>query len=136
MIRKDILHLAFILLAGLISFSMVFAVAANNIVPVTHLTDQSSAITANDVKPSACSAITLTAIVYCPNGPGRACDGTDANELVIGSPGYDDIKSGKGDDCIVAGDGNDDIRGEQDTDVCIGGPGTDSFHPSCETETQ
>jgi hypothetical protein len=136
MIHRNILRLAFLLLAGLISFSMIFAVAANNIVPVTYLTDQSSAITINDVKPSACSAIVLTNIIYCPNGPGRACDGTDANELIIGSPDYDDIQSGKGDDCIVAGDGNDDIRGEQDIDVCIGGPGTDSFHPSCETRIQ
>jgi hypothetical protein len=118
MIRKNIIRLTFILLAGLISFSMIFAVAANNTVPVTHLTDQSSAITVNDVKPSACSAIVLTAIVYCPTGPGGACDGTDANELVIGSPAYDDIRSGKGDDCIVAGGDDDDIRGEQ-PDVCI-----------------
>jgi hypothetical protein len=136
MIRRNVVHLAFVVLAGLISFSVVLAAAANNIVPVTHLTDQSSSLTVNDLKPSACAAITLTDPVYCPTGPGGACDGTDASELVIGTTGPDDIRSGKGDDCIVGGGGDDNIRGQQDTDVCIGGPGANSFHPSCETEIQ
>jgi Ca2+-binding RTX toxin-like protein len=132
---RNILRATFIMLAGLILFSTILAAAANNVVPVTRLTDQSTAVTANDLKPPECSAINLTAIVYCPVG-GGACDGTDANELVIGSTADDDIRSGKGDDCILGGGGNDSIRGEQDTDVCIGGPGTDSFHPSCETKIQ
>jgi len=135
MIRKNILPLAFIILAGFISFSAILAVAANNVVPITYLTDQSSVIAVDDIKPSACSAITLTAIVYCP-AEGGSCDGTDASELVLGSTADDSIRSGKGDDCILGGGGNDNIRGEQNTDVCIGGPGTDSFHPSCETQTQ
>jgi len=135
MILRNILRSTVIMLAGLILFSIIFAATANNVVPVTHLTDQSNSVTANDLKPSACSAITLTAILSCPAG-GGPCEGTDANELVIGSTADDDIRSGKGDDCILGGGGNDNIRGEQDTDVCIGGPGTDSFHPSCETEIQ
>ena len=135
MIRKHSIHLAFVMLAGLISFSVMLAIAANNVVPVTYLTDQSSIVTVNDLKPSACSAIVLTAILYCPAG-GGACDGTDANELVIGTTADDDIRSGKGDDCILGGGGTDSLRGEQDIDVCLGGPGTDSFHQSCETEIQ
>lgn len=135
MIRKHSIHLAFVMLAGLISFSVMLAIAANNVVPVTYLTDQSSIVTVNDLKPSACSAIVLTAILYCPTG-GGACDGTDANELVIGTAADDDIRGGKGDDCILGGGGNDSLRGEQDIDVCLGGPGTDSFHQSCETEIQ
>jgi Ca2+-binding RTX toxin-like protein len=135
MIGKHILRLAFVMLAGLISFSMIFALAANNVVPATRLTDQSSALTANSLKPPTCSAITLTVILYCPTG-GGACDGTDASELVIGSAANDDIQSGKGDDCILGGGGNDSIRGEQNADVCIGGPDIDSFHPSCETQLQ
>ncbi len=135
MIYKNALRLAFILLAGLILFSVMFAVAANNIVPITHLSDRSSVVTANDLKPAACSASALTAILSCPTG-GGPCNGTDASELVIGSAADDDIQSGKGNDCIVGGGGNDQIRGEQGTDVCIGGPGTDTFHPSCETEIQ
>ena len=132
---RNRLNLFFTVLTGLISFSVVLAAAATNSVPVTHLTDQSSVVTANDLKPGACSAITLTAIVSCPIA-GGPCDGTDANELVIGSTADDDIDAGKGDDCILGGGGNDSIRGEKDLDVCIGGPGTDSFHPSCETEIQ
>jgi len=121
-------------MAGLIFFSVIFAIAANNVVPVTYLTDQSSIVTANDLKPAACSAITLTTILYCPT-TGGSCNGTDASELVIGSAANDDIESGKGDDCILGGGGNDRLRGEQNSDVCIGGPGTNSFHPSCEAQT-
>ena len=135
MIYRSFLRLASIVMAGLILFSMIFAIAANNIVPVTYLTDQTSIVTANDLKPAACSAINLTAIFYCPTS-GGACNATDDSELVIGSPADDDIQSGKGDDCILGGGGNDSLRGEQDTDVCIGGSGTDSFHPSCETQNQ
>ena len=135
MIYRNMLRLAYIFMAGLILFSTFFVMAANNVVPVTYLTDHSQIVTANELKPAACSAITVTAIVYCPSGGGN-CDGTDASELIIGSPVNDNVQGGKGDDCIISGGGNDNIRGEQDTDVCIGGPGTDSFHPSCETETQ
>lgn len=137
MIHSYILRLAYIIMAGLIFFSIIFAMAANNVVPVTYLTDQSSVLTVNDLKPAACSVITLTAIRYCPT-TGGDCPGTepDASELIIGSAADDNIESGKGDDCVLGGGGNDRIRGEQNTDVCIGGPGTDSFHPSCETETQ
>lgn len=134
MIYRSILRWAYIIMAGLIFFSVIFAIAANNVVPVTYLTDQSSIVTANDLKPAACSAITLTTILYCPT-TGGACNGTDASELVIGSAANDDIESGKGDDCILGGGGNDRLRGEQNSDVCIGGPGTNSFHPSCEAQT-
>jgi Ca2+-binding RTX toxin-like protein len=136
MILRNILRATVIMLAGLILFSTILAAAANNVVPVTRLTDQSSIVAINDLKPSTCSAIVLTAILYCPTGSGGACDGTDANELVIGTTAIDNIQSGKGDDCILGGGGNDSIKGEQDVDVCVGGPGTDSFHPSCETEIQ
>ena len=135
MMHRNILRLVTIAMAGLIPFSGIFAMAANNVVPITYLTDRSSIVTANHLKPAACSAITLTRILSCPM-TGGACNGTDASELIIGSPLEDDIDSGKGDDCIVGGGGDDKIRGEQDMNVCIGGPGIDSFHPSCETQTQ
>jgi Ca2+-binding RTX toxin-like protein len=116
-------------------FSMIFAIAANSIVPVTYLTDQTRIVTANDLKPAACSSINFTSIFYCPMG-GGACNATDDSELVIGSPAIDDIQSGNVNYCFLGGGGNDSIRGEQNTDVCIGGSGTDSFHPSCETQMQ
>jgi len=132
---RNILRLAFIMLASLILLNIAFAFAANNVVPVTHLTNQSSAVTADSLKPPACAGITLTAILYCPPG-GGTCKGTDASELVLGSAGNDDIDSGKGNDCILGAGGNDSLKGEQNTDVCMGGQGTDSFHPSCETQIQ
>ena len=134
MIRKNILRLVFVVLVLLIVVSAAFAFAANNIVPVTRLTDQRSAITANTLKPAECSAITLTTIVYCPAG-GGACTGTNASELIIGSPNVDVIQGKGGADCIVGGGGNDNITGNKASDVCIGGPGTDVFK-NCETQIQ
>ena len=135
MSHRNLIVPAFLLSAMIVMASTVFALAANNVVPTTRLTDQSIPVTADRLKPAACSAITLTAIVYCPAG-GGTCNGTDSSELVIGSAADDDIQSGKGDDCILGAGGNDSIRGEQNEDVCIGGPGTDSFHPTCETQMQ
>ena len=134
MIHKNIRRLLFVMLLVLIATSVSFAFAANIVVPTTHLTDQSSAVTADTLKPAACTSITLTTILYCP-AAGGACTGTDASELIIGSVATDDIQSGKGNDCILGAGGDDSIRGEQGIDVCIGGPGTNTFHPSCETQT-
>lgn len=134
MIHKKVVMLAYLSLASLILFSFVFAFAANNVVPTTHLTNQATPVTVNTLKPPACSTITLTSIVYCPVTGGN-CDGTNANELIIGSPS-DDIVQGKGgSDCILGGGGNDDLSGSQAKDVCIGGPGTDIFR-KCETTIQ
>ena len=66
MIHRNLLRVTYVIMTGLILFSVLFALATNNIVPITYLTDQSRIVTANDLKPAACSAITLTAIRYCP----------------------------------------------------------------------
>ena len=124
-----------VVLAMLILVSAVTAVTAANIIPSSRLGEYTNTITANTLKPIECSAITLTAILYCPASGGN-CDGTDASELVIGSTADDDIRSGKGDDCVLGGGGNDSLRGEQNADVCLGGPGTDGLYPSCETQIQ
>ena len=134
MIHKTIQRLFFVILSVLIATSVSFAFAANIVVPITRLTDQSSAVTADTLKPAACTSITLTTILYCP-AAGGACMGTDASELIIGSAAADDIQSGKGNDCILGAGSDDSIRGEQGTDVCIGGPGTNTFHQSCEMQT-
>lgn len=138
MIQRNILRAVVVTLSVLITLSLVSAYAANMTMPVPRLTDQTSAITVNSLKPPACSAILLTEIVYCTNvsNVNDECIGTDANELIIGRAAVDIIQGGKGNDCIVGGDGDDKIRGEQGEDVCIGGPGADSFHQSCETEIQ
>ena len=133
MTRMRIPHLLFVLLVILIIISAGFAIAANNIVPTTRLTDQSQIIDANALKPAACSAITLNAIVICTGGK---CNGTNADELIIGTNGYDDIAGKNGDDCIIGGGGDDDIDGGNGIDVCIGGPGNDVFNNKCETQIQ
>lgn len=132
MIHRNIPRLAFVVLIVLIVISVVFAFAANIVVPTTRLTNQAMSITANTLKPAACSALNLNAIVVCTGGN---CNGSNADELIVGTAGYDNIKAKNGDDCIVGGDGDDDISGDNGTDVCIGGPGNDTFN-KCETTIQ
>ncbi len=134
MIHRNMPRFAFTTLATLIITSATFAFAANISIPATHLANQASAITANTLKPAACSGIILTAIVYCPVGGGN-CDGTAANDLILGTPNIDIIQGRGGTDCILGGDGDDDLAGSQSRDVCIGGPGTDTVK-KCETMIQ
>jgi Ca2+-binding RTX toxin-like protein len=135
MIHRNIARLALIVLGLLTVLSIVYAFAANIVVPVTRHTDQRSPITADTLKPQACSAITLTQIVHCPTGAGGVCDGTNANELILGTANVDVIQGKGGSDCILGGGGDDNITGSQAKDVCIGGPGNDTFK-KCETTIQ
>ncbi|MGD2057327.1 MAG: hypothetical protein PVF85_09745 [Anaerolineales bacterium] len=135
------------LLLTMVLLSVIGAVATSNTVPFTRLDDDSIPITANDIKPSECSSLNLSGVVFVTNG-----SGTNGNDLILGSTAGDNIRGDDGDDCIVGGGGddnlqgqrgndiilgqggNDSLRGNQDTDICDGGAGTDSGHPSCETE--
>ncbi len=123
---------ALLVLLGVILVVSYTALSASNSVPLTRLGLTTQTITANDLKPAACSAITVTNVIYCAGG---ACNGTDANDLMFGTSGVDNIQGGKGNDCILAGDGNDDLKGEQGNDVCLGGPGTNNYHPTCEVSS-
>jgi Ca2+-binding RTX toxin-like protein len=122
--------LAGLLLLGLLS-ALGFGALGSNVVPATHASVSTQATGPNDVKPSACNGITVTARV---TGSG-VITGTAASELVLGSTSLDTINGLTGNDCIVGGDGNDVIDGGLGTDVCLGGPGTDTF-VSCETQVQ
>ena len=133
MFRIKISRLVFVLFGMLIITSVVFAFAANIVVPTTRLTDQTRSVDPNEVKPAACSAIALNTIVVCTGG---ICNGSNADELILGTAGNDDIRGKNGNDCIVAGGGDDDISGDNGTDVCIGGPGNDTFDSKCETQNQ
>lgn len=127
---KFILIFTLVVLLGVILVVSYSALSASNIVPLTRLGLTAQAIVLSDLMPAECSAITIANIVYCTGGN---CNGTDANDLMFGTSGVDDIQGGKGNDCILAGGGNDDLKGEQGTsDVCLGGPGTNNYHPSCE----
>jgi hypothetical protein len=135
MMLRYLSRLVWVLLVVLVIASVINAFAANIPLPSTRLTKQTQAITANTLKPAACSAISLTAIIYCPTGGGGACDGTPGNDLILGTSSIDSIQGKGGSDCILGAGGNDDISGSQANDVCIGGPGTDTFK-KCETMIQ
>jgi Ca2+-binding RTX toxin-like protein len=121
-----------LLIGGAVGLVLISALAATNTVPGSSAGLSSTGITANTLKPSQCSALTLAAVVA---GAGTITGG-NASELVTGSGGVDTIDAGKGYDCLVGGAGNDALTGGQGTDVCIGGLGTDTFHASCETQIQ
>jgi Ca2+-binding RTX toxin-like protein len=123
MIRQFNLRVAFWILVVLIFISSITAMAAGNTVPGTKLGQRITAINANALKPSACSALSLTNIVICP-ATGGLCAGTANNDLILGSANGDILTSNGGNDCIVGGGGNDFFIGGS---VCIGGPGTDTF---------
>jgi Ca2+-binding RTX toxin-like protein len=109
----------------------VVALTATNAVPATKAGEQQQAVTANALKPAACSGITLTTLSVVAG----VYIGTNADELILGSAGIDDADGRAGTDCLVGGDGADLLRGGGGTDVCIGGPGIDVF-ASCETAIQ
>ena len=113
---------------GLLLICIAVVATAANTVPASNVGSSSTAITANTLKPAACSGITLTNLVIGNNG-------TAGNDLLLGSAGVDNMNGANGNDCILGGGGNDNITGAAGTDVCIGGPGTDTF-TTCETGIQ
>ncbi|MEP7134239.1 MAG: hypothetical protein ABI904_04850 [Chloroflexota bacterium] len=132
MINRTFARFAVLLLIALIIVSAGSAVAATNTLPASRLDEVTSAINANALKPTVCSAIALTKIVICTGGN---CDGTAASELIIGTSAGERIRGRGGTDCIVGGDGDDLLVGNGASDVCIGGPGNDTFN-TCETQIQ
>jgi hypothetical protein len=162
MIARRTLRFSILGIIALVILSLYSAVAAANSVPTTHIDYLTQPITANDLKPSACNGLNLTAV--------REGNGTNGNDLVLGTAGNDNMNAQGGDDCVVAGDGadrprggmghdvilagdgddaldggrgddtlygqsgDDDLSGGRDTDVCDGGSGTDTSDGSCETE--
>ena len=108
------------------------ALGASTAVPSSKAGRSTRTIGANDVKPPACSGITLNGVY---TGSGTINDSNQPH-LVLGSSGIDTIRGNNGNDCILGGAGVDSLRGDNGVDVCIGGPGTDTFHTSCETQIQ
>ena len=146
---KKILILVILGLAVIIVISVFSALAATNTIPDTWADQESRSVSADLIKPSECSGITLTNIVDI--GAGET--GTNANDLILGTDKADaEIRGGAGNDCILGGKGNERQRidgvwgpgifGEEGDDVIIGGPGNldycdggngnDTYY-SCET---
>jgi Ca2+-binding RTX toxin-like protein len=99
--------------------------------PYSNVDQRSVPVTAEDLKPAACTGLYLTNII---SGSG-VITGTSANDLIIGSAGVDTIDGGGGNDCVLGGQGDDNITGNDGNDICIGGLGTDIF-TTCEAENQ
>ena len=116
---------------ALILVSVITAYAASIQITPSKMSVSSFPVSAENLKPPACSALYLTNIV---RGAGTIT-GTNGNDLILGSIEGDIIDGGGGNDCIVGGEGDDSIDGNSGTDVCIGGAGNDSFS-NCETELQ
>lgn len=133
MIRRRTGRIGVLALVGVLSASLITALTATNSVPATRADHNLLSIGANDLKPTACSGINLTTVVF-------GSTGTSSSELILGTSASDTINADDGDDCILGGGGNDSIRGQSGTDVCIGGPGIDTFgildSGGCETEIQ
>lgn len=104
---------------------------ATNSVPATSLGQRTSTTTANNLRPSSCSGVSVTTKV---SGSGTF-SGTTAANLVTAGAAVDTITALGGSDCVLGGAGNDSIEGGAGTDVCIGGAGTDTF-TACETQIQ
>jgi len=121
------------------------AFTANNPVPRTYASDTTSAISANNLKPSQCSGITLTAkITASPWTGGAAAElivgttaantmtGNGGDDCILGGAGIDALRGNAGNDVLIGGDGNDTLTGGAGTDACYGGGGVDTF-ATCET---
>jgi Ca2+-binding RTX toxin-like protein len=108
-----------------VTFLSINSFAAGNVVPASKIGYSNQTVDANDVKPAECASINLTNIIYCSGS--NNCNGTNANDLILGTSEGEKISGVNGTDCIVGGGGDDTIRGGNGTDVCIGGPGTDTF---------
>lgn len=117
-VLRDLIRLALflVIIAG---FASLFAATAANIVPTTGLSDQTSAVGLNDLKPPECDLILIESLV---TGSGTF-DGSngDVNDLTLGSSSNDEIDGKNGDDCIVGGSGDDILDGGPGDDVLIGG---------------
>jgi len=130
MIKQFNLRVAFWILIVTVLISSLTALTAGNTVPGTKLGEVTNSITANTLKPSACSALNLANIIVCPS-VGGTCSGTSKNDLILGSAKVDNITGKGGNDCIIGGGGNDTLNGNNGTDVCIGHTG-DTYN-SCST---
>jgi Ca2+-binding RTX toxin-like protein len=123
MLTRRFLGLLALLGLLLLTAGTLAAFAAANTVPATRADDLSQAVTANALRPAACAALNLTGIVV---GSG-SFNGTNGNDLILGSAGADTIGARQGTDCILGGSGNDVIQGNQGNDVILAGDGNDQM---------
>ena len=120
---STLLRIAGIFLIVLTAINAASAFAAANSIPASRLDYESSSITADHLKPSECSGITIINLI----AGGGNVNGTNENDLILGSTGADNMRGQGGDDCIVGGDGDDRLSGGGGADVILGGGGDDTL---------
>jgi hypothetical protein len=107
---------AAIVVAACIGFAATSAYTANNAIPATSISQYTHSIGPNDLKPAACTSLTLTHLVL-GNTNGGSGLGAD---LVLGTPSTDTITETVGHNCIIGGAGTDSITASTPpTDICI-----------------
>ena len=98
-------------------FAASSAYTAGNTVPATNIGQYSHSIGANDLKPTACAALTLTHLVL-----NATASGAD-DDLVLGTSGIDTVTESAGagaGSCIIGGLGKDHITAVKNgNDICI-----------------
>lgn len=112
----------------LVVVSIISADTASNSVPPTRLGQADRAIGPNDLKPTACAALTLTRLVV---GGAGTVSGNNSAELIVGSALTTRINGSGGADCLVGNAGITRIDGGSGSDVCIGWAATTIT--TCET---
>jgi Ca2+-binding RTX toxin-like protein len=124
--RRKTVFLLVAFLSLVVLFSTFIALTAANTVPPSGLSDTLEQVPVSELAPPECDSIrnSLQTLLVCTGG---YCTGSNANELILGTPGDDTIDGKNGDDCIVGGDGNDTLYGDNDNDILVGGPGIDTL---------
>ncbi|MBI3743656.1 MAG: hypothetical protein HY261_05140 [Chloroflexi bacterium] len=117
------------LLVAVVVSGALAATTAGNTVPASRLGQRIATITANDLKPSECGALTLTTRIIAATA--GTTNGSAGNDLILGGPGNQTINGNGGNDCVVGGGGKDTVDGGPGTDICI--VSTTSTVKNCET---
>lgn len=109
---------------------LVYGSTAANSIPPSRAGLSHHPATARQLAPPECAGMALTTVAWLDNG---TLQGTNGNELLIGSENTTRINGRNGHDCLVIGSGNKNrLDGGAGNDVCIGNA-TTRFN-NCEVE--
>lgn len=120
MFKKKVITLLSMFLGVLILLAVSYALTAGNTIQTSAQGELDEPVDANQLAPPECAGLNLTTIIVGTNG-------TNANDLILGSAGDDNLGGRRGTDCIVGGDGDDTLRGLRGGDVLVGGGGNDTL---------
>lgn len=119
---------AFIVLVAVLG--LVHGSTTANSIPASRAGISFHPTTAQQLAPPECAGMNLTSVAWKDNGN---LNGSNGNDLLLGSDNTNRINGRNGNDCIVIGSRNNNrINGGGGNDVCIGNPTT--RFDNCETE--